>query len=635
MFNIKYDFEVIIIGGGHAGVEASYILSKKKCNILLITFSKDKISELSCNPSIGGLGKSILVKEIDVLGGLMGKVVDLSGINYKTLNKSKGYSVRATRVQVDKDIYKFNIIKYLKNQCKYLTILEDEVVSLIIRNKIVYGVKCIKFGNIYSKYVILCTGTFLDSKIFIGNNIYEGGRLNDFNSKELSIFLKKYFKYGYLKTGTPPRLLKKSIDFNFFEKQVSDLNLVSKFSFFSSLRNISSLLQKNCYLSKTSNNTYKIINKYLIKSPLFKININSKGPRYCPSLEEKIVRFKDKKKHNIFLEPEKIDGDLIYPNGLSMCFSLNIQKKIINSIKGMYNTKIIFPAYAVKYMYLDPIFLNKNLESKIIKNLFIAGQINGTTGYEEAAAQGLLSGIFCYLKIKKKNISFFNLNRLNSYIGVLIDDICTKGINEPYRIFNSRSEYSLFIREDNTDIRLFSISNNIKLISSKKLKFLKNKKKEIKNIFFYLKNKKINFKSLPLFIKKKFKKNKKINIKSLICNKLISFNKLKYYLFKNKNKFLYSKFLKEVKILFIYEGYLKKQKLDLLKYKIYENIFLPKNIDYNKIYGLSKEVIEILNYYKPNFLGQILRISGITPISLIIIYFYLKKNNLLFKKYIK
>ncbi len=636
MFSLKYDFEVIIIGGGHAGVEASYILSKKKCKVLLITFNKKKISELSCNPSIGGLGKSILVKEIDILGGLMGKVVDLSGINFRTLNKSKGYSVRATRVQIDKKIYKYNVINYLKKQSKYLSIFEDEVESLIIKNKTIYGVNCKKVGSIYSKYVILCPGTFLDSKIFIGNKVYNGGRLNDFNSKKLSIFLKKYFKFGYLKTGTPPRLLKKSIDFKYFEKQVSDLNLVSKFSFFSYLRNKNSLLQRNCYLCRTNINTHNIINKYLHKSPLFKGIINSKGPRYCPSLEDKVIRFKDKKSHNVFLEPENISKKLIYPNGLSMCFDLNIQNKIINSIEGLYKAKIVYPAYAVKYMYLDPIFLNKNLESKIIKNLFIAGQINGTTGYEEAASQGLISGIFCYLKIKNKNINFFNLNRLNSYIGILIDDICTKGIKEPYRIFNSRSEYSLFIREDNTDSRLFSISNKFKLISFKKIKFLKKKSSEIKNIFIYLKNKKINFNNLPLIVRKKFKKKKKINIKSLICNKLINFNYLKYFLFYKKKKFLYSKFLKEVKILFIYDGYIKRQKLDLLKYKVYENILLPKNIDYKKIHGLSKEVIEILNYYKPNFLGQLLRISGITPISLIIIYFYLKKNNLLFKnRYIK
>ncbi len=629
MFVNNNDFEIIIVGGGHSGIEASYILSKMKCKVLLITFNKKKIGELSCNPSIGGLGKSNLVKEIDVLGGLMGKLVDLSGINFKVLNISKGYSVRATRVQIDKNIYKYNVNKYLNKYKKYLTILEDEVISLIIKKNILYGVCCNKSGNIYSKYVILCTGTFLDSKIFIGNKIYNGGRLDDYNSLELSFFLKKYFSYGYLKTGTPPRLKKKTIDFSIFKKQKSNLDLVSKFSFFNSLRKVKPLLQKNCYLTKTNKNTFYIVKNNINISPLFNGIINSKGPRYCPSLEDKIIRFKNKKEHILFLEPESINGNTIYPNGLSMCFPFNIQKKIVNSIKGMDKTKILIPGYAVKYMYLNPIFLNKTLESKIINNLFIAGQINGTTGYEEAAAQGLIAGINCYLKIKNKNLNIFNINRLNSYIGVLIDDLCTKGIKEPYRIFNSRSEYSLFLREDNADYRLISISNNLKLININKFNFFKKKNKEIKNIYNYLNNKIFDYKKLPNYIKNNIlNKRNKIKIKSLICNNLIDFNKLKYFLF-NKSNFLNSKFLEEVKILFIYEGYLKKQKLEISKYKFYENVVLPKNINYKYICGLSKEVIEILNYYKPNFLGQLLRISGVTPISLMIIYFYLKKNKLL------
>ncbi len=631
LFSNKFDFEVIIIGGGHAGIEASYILSKLKCKTLMITFNKKKIGELSCNPSIGGLGKSNLVKEIDALGGLMGKLVDLSGINYKILNISKGYAVRATRVQVDKDIYKKNVLKYLIKYKKYLTILEDEVIGLIIKKNIVYGINSKNFGNIYSNIVLLCTGTFLDSKIFIGNKIFNGGRINDFSSIKLSNYLKKInLDFGYLKTGTPPRLNKKTIDFSNFDKQISNVNLISKFSFFNELRKKNKLQQKNCYLTYTNKLTNIIVKKNLHLSPLFNGLIVSKGPRYCPSLEDKINNF-FRDRHIIFLEPENIDNNIIYPNGISMSFPINIQYKIVNSISGMKNTEILLPGYAVEYMYLNPIFLNKSLESKIIKNLFIAGQINGTTGYEEAASQGLIAGINIYLKIKNKNS--FILDRLNSYIGVLIDDLCTKGIKEPYRIFNSRSEFSLFLREDNADYRLTPLSNKLKLISKKKYNFFNNKVNEIKLIYNYLNKKIFLFKDLPIFVRKYFKNKCNIKAKSLLCNSLIKFSRIKNFLFKDKKIFLKSKFLKEIKILFIYNGYLKRQKFQINKYKFYENIILPSNIIYKNIKGLSNEVIDILNYFKPNFLGQLLRISGVTPISLFIIFNYLKKKNLLFLNY--
>ncbi len=621
-------FKVIIIGGGHAGIEASYILSKMKCKTLMITFNKNKIGELSCNPSIGGLGKSNLVKEIDALGGLMGKIVDLSGINYKILNTSKGYAVRATRVQVDKEIYKNSIISYLCKYKKYLTILEDEVNYLIIKKNIVYGVNTKNYGNIYCKIVLLCVGTFLDSKIFIGKRVFRGGRINDFSSINLANFLKSIkLKFGYLKTGTPPRLDKNTINFKNFVKQISNYNIISKFSFFNTLRKKKYLIQKKCYLTYTNDLTNNIVKKNLHLSPLFNGLIISKGPRYCPSLEDKVNNF-FRDRHNIFLEPENINSNIIYPNGISMSLPIKIQYEVINSIEGMHNTKILIPGYSVEYMYLDPIFLNKNLESKLINNLFIAGQINGTTGYEEAASQGLMAGINIYLKINDK--SPLILNRLNSYIGVLIDDICTKGIKEPYRIFNSRSEFSLFLREDNADYRLISFSKKLKLISKKKCFFLENKIKEIKLIYNYLKKKNFYLDNIPNFIKKYFKNKHVITSKSLICNPSIRFSKIKNFLFKNNKYFLKSKFLKEIKILFIYKGYLKRQKLEINKYKFYENIILPHNINYKNIIGLSNEVIDILNYYKPNFLGQLLRMSGITPISLFIVFNYLKKNKLLY-----
>ncbi len=627
LFTKSYDYNVIIVGGGHAAIEASYILSKKKCRTLLITFNKNKIGELSCNPSIGGLGKSNLVKEIDSLSGLMGKLVDLSGINYKILNSSKGYAVRATRVQIDKELYKKNVIYYLNKNKKYLHIIEDEVIDLVIYNNIVCGVKTLKY-IITSYIVILCVGTFLDSKIFIGNDIIYAGRLNDNGSYKLAFNLKKYYPYfGYLKTGTPPRLNKYTVNFSNLEKQVSEIKLISKFSFFNSLRKNKFIKQHNCYLTYTNLNTHKIVIKNLYKSPLFNGLINSKGPRYCPSLEYKIYNFLDKNRHNIYLEPESIYNNYIYPNGLSMSFPLNIQYKIIKSIMGLGFSKIIIPGYSVEYMYLNPIFLNKTLESKVINNLFIAGQINGTTGYEEAAAQGLIAGINSYLKISNKKL--FIPKRLNSYIGVLIDDLCTKGIKEPYRIFNSRSEFSLYLREDNADYRLTPIAKKLGLINNKKWIFFKNKMNQIYKISKFIINKIYNINDLKTKWQKLYKNKKTIQAKSLICNSCIKFNKIKKFIFKDKKKFLSNKFLKEIKILFIYKGYIKRQKLELFKYKLYEKILLPNKIKYENIKGLSNEVIQILNYIKPNFLGQLLRISGITPISLMIIYIYLKKHKLI------
>ncbi len=633
MFFSRYDYDIIIIGGGHAGIEAAYVCSKMKCRTLLITLNKSNIGEISCNPSIGGLGKSHLVKEIDALGGLMGKLTDLSGIHFKTLNSSKGYSVRSTRVQVDKMLYKKYSFEFLLKQ-KYLSIHYDEVLDLIVKNDIVYGVKTFK-NIIYSKVVILCTGTFLDAKIFIGNNKINGGRLFEKSSIKLSNSLKKYgLIFGYLKTGTPPRLNKNTILFDNLQKQYSDKKIISKFSFFNKLRNNKILDQIICFITYTNKKTHDIVNKYLYKSPLFNGLINSIGPRYCISLENKVYNFPFREKHNVFLEFEQLNNNLVYPNGLSMSFPLDIQEKIINSIDGLNNSKILIPGYSVEYMYLNPIFLCKSLESKIINNFFIAGQVNGTTGYEEAACQGLIAGINACLKIKKNNLYFNNfiLSRLSSYIGVLIDDLCTKGVKEPYRIFNSRSEFSLFLREDNADYRLTELGYKLGLISYNKWCFFNKKINEIKLIYNYLDKKKFIFNKLPNFIKNKFKNNKNVvNIKSLICNSLIKFNKLKYFLFNKKKIFLKSNYLNEVKILFLYENYIKKQKIELYKYKLYENIILPKNIKYNKIIGLSNEVVQLLNYYKPNFLGQLLNISGITPISVIIIFIYLKKNNLLIK----
>ncbi len=616
-------FDIIIVGGGHAGIEASYISSKIVKNVLLITYNKNNIGSISCNPSIGGLGKSHLVKEIDALGGLMAKLTDLSGIQYKILNLSKGKAVQSTRVQIDKKIYKY-YSNYIINNIKNITIYEDEVIDLIIDNNTVKGVITNK-KKIYSDVVILTTGTFLNSKIFIGKKIKKGGRINDHCSEKLSEFLQKYpFKFGYLKTGTPPRIYKKSINYKYLKKQKNDN--IKYISFFSNLKKYNRLPQIKCYITCTNKNTHKIIKDNLKYSPLYNGKIIGKGPRYCPSIEDKIINFPEKNKHNIFLEKEGLFSNIIYPNGISTSLPINIQNKFIKTIYGLENAKIIKPGYAVEYMFFNPIKLNLTLESKIIKNLFFAGQINGTTGYEEAAVQGLIAGINASLKIKNK--PSFIPKRLNSYIGVLIDDLCNRGIDEPYRMFTSRSEYRLFLREDNADYRLTPYGYKLKLINKKKWKFFLNKINIIKKNYIYFRNKSIFFNKIPKKIIKKYFLNKylkkKISIKSLICNYFISLKKIinNFNLF-NKIK---NCFLEETEILIKYEDYLNKQKEEINKLNFYKKIIIPNNINYNLIPGLSKEIKEKLIKYKLKYLCDIYKISGITPASIISILIYIKKN---------
>ncbi len=625
----KKIFDIIVVGGGHAGIEAAYISSCMNSNVLLITYNIKNIAKLSCNPSIGGIGKSNLVKEIDMLGGLMGKLADCSGIQFKILNFSKGYAVRATRIQVDNIIYKRKAINFLKN--KNLTIYQDEVISLIIKNKIVKGV-ITKNKKIFSaKFVILALGTFLDSKIFIGNNFCYGGRLFDHSSILLANFLKKYLlKYGYLKTGTPPRLKTSSLNFNEFQKQKIEKKKIL-FSYLNKKNNIffeNLLPQMSCYMSYTNSLTHKIIRDNLHNSPLFNGSIIGVGPRYCPSIEDKIIKFSDKNSHHIFLEPENLMNKITYPSGISTSLPINIQKKMIRSINGMEKAKIVYPGYAVQYLFFNPKYLYKTLESKYIKNLFLAGQINGTTGYEEAAAQGLVAGINACLKLFNKNE--YIPSRSNSYIGVLIDDLCSKGVTEPYRMFTSRSEFRLYLREDNVDYRLMSISRKFGLVNDYYWKKFKYKMKNIKKIYNFFNNVFFSIKELPKNIIKCIKnKNKKVNFKYLLLNENIR-KKLIIDFIKKKKLFNYDlKYFKEVFILLKYDIYLNKQNSEFFMLKFYQKICIPSNINFNNIIGLSDEIKENLSKSKPNLLSDLYNISGITPSSLITILIYLKKNKLI------
>ncbi|WOX79444.1 tRNA uridine-5-carboxymethylaminomethyl(34) synthesis enzyme MnmG [Candidatus Shikimatogenerans bostrichidophilus] len=605
----KYD--IIIVGGGHSGIEAILASHNLGAKSLLITMNINTIGKMSCNPSIGGIGKGQIVREIDALGGYMGKLADSSMIQFRMLNKSKGPAMWSPRAQIDRKLYIKNILKILKK--KKINILQDIVIKLIIKNKNILGVITKNNKKIFSKSVILTNGTFLNGKICIGNKSYKGGRINEKSSIGISEQLKKHgIIYNKMKTGTSPRILKKTINFKKLFKQKGDKNN-NNFSFF---KNKKLKKQKNCYIAFTNPKTHKIIINNLHKSPFYNGIINNNGPRYCPSIEDKVLKFKNKNKHQIFIEPDGWKSNIIYINGFSTSLPKKIQYKSIKTIKGLEKVKILQYGYAVEYDYFNPIQLKLTLETKKINNLFFAGQINGTTGYEEAACQGLMAGINAYLKINSKKP--FILKRNEGYIGVLIDDLVNKGTKEPYRIFTSRAEYRILLRQDNADIRLTKKGYKLGLIKKKYFKKVIKKKIVIKKIINYIKNKTIIF------------NNKKINIKNLLLRPKITID----YILKNLN-LINNKFIKNyIKYFFKYkhiisnyikyEYYIKKEKKIVKLMKKLEYLKIPKNFNYFKINSLSKEAQEKLNYYRPFSIGQASRISGITPSDINILIIYIK-----------
>ena len=632
MFNTKKDkkigkskvsretnYKVIVIGGGHAGCEAAAAAARIGSPTLLITNNKSKIGEMSCNPSVGGLGKGHLVKEIDSLDGIIGKATDLSGIQFRVLNRSKGPAVRGLRAQADRNLYKKAIKSLLKKE-KNLDILEEEVIDLDITNKSISGVVLPK-KKVPCETVVLTTGTFLNGLIHIGNKKIPAGRIGEKATYGLSKTFKKYgFKLGRMKTGTPPRIAKKSINFKKLIKQNSD----KKITPFSFMNNSIKVKQVPCFITSTNEKTHKIIEKNIVKSAIYSGQIKSTGPRYCPSIEDKIVRFKDKKQHHIFLEPEGLNSDVIYPNGISTSLPENIQKNFVQSIVGLENAKILQYGYAIEYDYVDPLQLSNTLETNKIKNLYLAGQINGTTGYEEAAAQGIVAGINASLKVMKK--AEFVLSRSEAYIGVLIDDLINKGVTEPYRMFTSRAEYRLLLRSDNADLRLTPKGISTGCVKKEREKRFKKKELLLKKIDKKYKKKTFSpNKLLKLGIKINLD-GKKRNIFDLLVFKDINRKKLEEIWPEIRQ--IPNDIFEELETKSVYKGYVDRQLQDINDLKKDEELKIPDNLDYNEIPNLATEDLEKLNYIKPKNLGEITRISGVTPAAVInILRFVNKKTN--------
>ena len=613
-------FEVVVVGGGHAGCEAAAASARLGVNTALFTHKFETIGEMSCNPAIGGLGKGHLVREIDALDGVMGEVADKSGIQFRLLNRSRGPAVRGPRTQSDRFLYKKYMQEKLANYCN-LTILSDPVIKFKFNKNEINGFYTESGKEIKSSKIILTTGTFLNGLIHIGEERTPAGRFNEKPSTGLSEQLKKYnFKIGRLKTGTPPRLDSRTINFNNLEEQHADEHPY----FFSFLTKKNINQQVSCRMTYTNEAVHKIIEKNIKRSAMYSGNIQGVGPRYCPSIEDKIIKFANKERHQIFLEPEGLNDHTIYPNGISTSLPSDVQEEICSKINGLENVKIIRPGYAIEYDFVDPRELFLTLETKKIKNLYLAGQINGTTGYEEAAAQGLIAGINAALSVKKQEP--FILDRSDAYIGVMIDDLVTKGVAEPYRMFTSRAEYRLSLRCDNADIRLTKKGIDVGIVLNERKLLFNEKFKNLNKIESQMEKLKISPSKVEKYGINIAKDGIKRTANQILSQKSVNMDKIREIW--PEIKYVSREIDEQLEINSHYKGYLKKQNADILAFKRDENLIIPENIDYNKFSGLSNEVKSKFNKIRPKTMGQALRIDGITPAAVYILLSHLKRKSI-------